>query len=114
MACVRSRAQHLAHCSNIGAINRSPANKVKLRFRSMSKTQNIVGAQVRKLRVERDLTQDALAARCNVLGWDLSRATMSKIEAQLRCVTDSELVVLADALDVPLNSLYPSKHKARR
>lgn len=80
----------------------------------MANRQNIVGPQVRKLRDQRDMTQEALATRCNLLGWDLSRATLSKVEAQLRCVTDSELRVLADALKVGLEDLYPPKRKAGR
>lgn len=75
----------------------------------MAKRQNIVGPQVRKLRYQQGLKQEDLAARCGVLGWDLSRATLSKIEAQLRCVTDSELETLAKALRVEIASLYPSK-----
>jgi transcriptional regulator with XRE-family HTH domain len=80
----------------------------------MANRQNIVGPQVRRLRDQQDMTQEALAARCNVLGWDLSRGTLSKIEAQLRCVTDSELRILADALRVRLDDLYPPKRTARR
>ena len=87
---------------------------VKLRNRSMAKPQNIVGPQVRKLRYERGATQEALAARCGVLGWDLSRATLAKIEAQLRCVTDSELRVLANALKVTLDDLYPASSMLSR
>lgn len=75
----------------------------------MSKRQNIVGPQVRKLRYEQGLKQDDLAARCNVQGWDLSRGTLSKVEAQLRCVTDSELEILARALGVEIADLYPSR-----
>jgi transcriptional regulator with XRE-family HTH domain len=80
----------------------------------MANRQNIVGPQVRKVRDQQNMTQEALAARCGVLGWDLSRGTLSKIEAQLRCVTDSELRVLADALKVSLDDLYPPKRKAGR
>lgn len=75
----------------------------------MAKRQNIVGPQVRRLRYEQGLKQEDLAARCGVLGWDLSRGTLSKIEAQLRCVTDAELEILAKALRVEINNLYPSK-----
>lgn len=75
----------------------------------MAKRQNIVGPQVRRLRYEQGLKQEDLAARCGVLGWDLSRGTLSKIEAQLRCVTDSELEILAKALRVEITSLYPSR-----
>ncbi len=45
------------------------------------------------------------AARCSILGWELSRGTLSKIEAQLRCVKDGELVILAKALKVDANTL---------
>jgi len=69
----------------------------------MAKPQNVIGPQVRKLRYQQDMTQEALAARCGVLGWDLSRATLSKIEAQLRCVTDMELRTLAQAYGGQIN-----------
>ena len=55
----------------------------------MAKKQNVIGPQLRKLRYQQNITQEAMAARCGVLGWDLSRGTLSKIEAQLRCVTDA-------------------------
>ena len=74
----------------------------------MAKTQNIVGPQVRKVRYEQNLTQDELAARCQRIGFDLSRGTLSKIEAGLRCVTDRELADLAKALNVEIVRLYPS------
>jgi hypothetical protein len=59
------------------------------------------------------MTQNALAAKCGVLGRDLSRATLSKIEAQLRCVTDGELEFLARALRVEIPALYPAREKNR-
>jgi hypothetical protein len=47
-------------------------------------------------------------------GWDLSRGTLSKIEAQLRCVTDAELVILARALKVEAAEILPpSKARSR-
>ena len=75
----------------------------------MAKSQNIVGPQVRKLRYQQGLNQEDLAARCGLLGWDLSRGTLSKVEAQLRCVTDAELEILAAALKVAIATLYPPK-----
>ncbi|PWT52295.1 XRE family transcriptional regulator, partial [Vibrio parahaemolyticus] len=61
---------------------------------------NIVGAQVRKLRKEQKLTQEQLSARCNVIGLDISRGTLAKIEAGVRQVIDTEIVQLATALKV--------------
>lgn len=75
----------------------------------MMEKKNIVGPQVRKLRDQRFVTQEMFAAKCTLLGLDVSRATLSKIEAQLRCVTDSELVILAEALKVEVAELLPSK-----
>jgi transcriptional regulator with XRE-family HTH domain len=73
----------------------------------MAANKNLVGPQIRKLRYQRNLTQELFAARCAVRGLDLSRGTLAKIEAQVRCVTDSELLVIAKALEVELRDLYP-------
>ena len=74
-----------------------------------SKQKNIVGPQVRRLRVAAGLSQEALAGRLQVAGWDLSRAGLSKIEAGLRLVIDAEAVVLARVLGVALDDLVPKK-----
>jgi transcriptional regulator with XRE-family HTH domain len=80
----------------------------------MAGKQNIIGAQVRRLRYAQGLTQELLAARCGLLGLELSRGTLSKIEAQIRCVSDVELQVIAEALKVPLEKLFPPKKPSRR
>ncbi len=69
---------------------------------------NLVGPQVRRLRVQQGLTQPALAARCQRSGYDLSREGLAKIESRLRGVTDAEVVLLARALRVPFSILYPA------
>lgn len=74
--------------------------------------QNIVGEQVRKLRYACEWTQEALAAKCNVLGWDISRGALAKIESGLRCVTDAELFVLAKVLKIELRDLYPKDERS--
>ena len=71
--------------------------------------QNIVGPVIRKLRMDAGLSQDALAARLQVAGWDLSRAGLSKIEARLRRVNDAELLVLARVLKCGVEDLYPKR-----
>jgi DNA-binding XRE family transcriptional regulator len=73
----------------------------------MRNRQNIVGPKIRTLRSQRSMLQDDLAAKCCLLGWDLSRSTLAKIEAQIRCVNDRELLVLAKALKLSVNELYP-------
>ncbi|EPT1006566.1 helix-turn-helix domain-containing protein [Vibrio parahaemolyticus] len=72
-------------------------------------TINVVGAQVRKLRKEQKLTQEQLSARCNVIGLDISRGTLAKIEAGVRQVIDTEIVQLAIALKVEESDLFPKR-----
>ena len=69
--------------------------------------QNIVGPVVRKLRYQQGITQAMLTARCSHAGWDVGDHTVAKIEAQIRCVTDRELLFLAKALRVQVQELFP-------
>jgi transcriptional regulator with XRE-family HTH domain len=66
----------------------------------MAEMQNIVGPVIRELRDKKKLSQAQLVAKLNLLGWDLSRGTLAKIEAQIRCVTDYEIPILAAAVGV--------------
>ena len=75
---------------------------------------NVVGPQVRKLRNKLDLTQEALAARCQLHGLDISRGTLSQIEARLRRVADSELFRLSVVLNVSTDDLFPSDMRKER
>ena len=67
--------------------------------------KNLVGPQIRRLRVQKNLSQEALAAACQRAGWDSPRAGIGKIESRLRCVTDFELVNLAKALKCGVDDL---------
>jgi transcriptional regulator with XRE-family HTH domain len=86
---------------------------VKLHFQNMTKRQNIVGAQAQKIRLKKNFSQEQLAARCGVLGWNISRGTLAKVEAQIRCVSEQELFVLAKALRVEMNDLFAPDFKQR-
>ena len=67
---------------------------------------NVIGPKVKALRASRRTTQEALAARCNIKKWDISRSTLAKIEAQVRRVNDEEVALLAQALNVDIGDLY--------
>lgn len=69
---------------------------------------NVVGPQIRKRRPELQLTQEQLAARCQMTGWDISRATLAQIESRFRYVSDEELARLAAVLKVSINDLFPA------
>lgn len=77
----------------------------------MGKTKqpaNVVGKQIQKFRLGLQLTQEQFAAKCQLHGFDISRSTVGQIEAQVRCVSDSELFTLASVLKVSTDSLFPS------
>lgn len=75
-------------------------------------TRNLVGPLVRKLRTERNLSQEELASKCQAAGWDISRDIVAAIEGQVRCVTESEIVLLAVVLSIEPGQLLPSKKAA--
>jgi len=63
--------------------------------------------QVRQLRTENSWTQETLAAKLQVEGWDVSRESLAKLEAQFRRVPDCELLFLAKVFGVNLKDLFP-------
>lgn len=74
--------------------------------------RNLIGPTVSRLRTEKGLSQAELAAKCQTQGWDVSRDIIAAIEGQVRCVTESEIVLLAAVLLVEPASLLPSKRAA--
>ena len=81
--------------------------------RHLKGARNIIGPQVRKIRSQGGLSQLELAARCQRMGWDLSRETLAKIELQTRWVADFEVIFLAQALDISHLSLLPDDRRTR-
>ena len=69
--------------------------------------RNVVGREIRRARVAKAISQQRLAAQCAVLGYDLTRATLAKIEAGVRGISEVELFVIAHALRLPIPDLYP-------
>ena len=66
---------------------------------------NIFGAKVQKQRKAIGMKQKDLLAQLQVSGIDLNASGLSKLEGQLRGVTDYELKAIALALDVSVNWL---------
>jgi len=60
------------------------------------------------------MSQEMLAARLGRVGWDISRGTLAKIEAGIRCVSDKELLLLAKGLRVTVETLFEGEGKGRR
>ena len=66
---------------------------------------NIVGAKIESQRQALGMKQKDLLAQLQVKGIDLNSSGLSKIEGQLRGVSDYELKAIAESLDVSVNWL---------
>jgi transcriptional regulator with XRE-family HTH domain len=69
---------------------------------------NVVGPQVRKHRQRKGWRQEQLARAMQLLGWDTSRESVTRLENQGRRVTDLELYVVARVLGLKTHDLYPT------
>lgn len=74
----------------------------------MAQHKNISGPRLRKIRCQRELTQNDLAAKLQLAGWWIDRAGLSKIEARLVRVNDYRPLFLAPILRVSLLDLFPA------
>lgn len=80
----------------------------------MPEYKNVVGEKIRVIRNSKGWSQAEFAAKCQLMEFDVSRETVSKIEAGLRRVTDAELYMLALTLKVSIKDLYPAEKDVRR
>ena len=68
--------------------------------------KNMVGGQVRRLRIERGMSQQMLSTKLETLAIYICRGSISRIEDRQRTVTDIELYGLAEILGVSIESLF--------
>jgi transcriptional regulator with XRE-family HTH domain len=71
-----------------------------------------IAAEIRRHRTARGMTGQALADACEALGHPLPRTTLANLESGRRASLDvTELLVLAQALDIPaISLLFPLGH----
>ena len=72
---------------------------------------NWAGPRIRQIRNHQGLSQEMLSARCETRGLILSRSTLAKIEIQVRCLTDMELLTIAEVLHVKVKEFFPDRMK---
>ncbi len=75
---------------------------------------NMVGPQIRKMRYVRHWSQSTLAAKLQLLGWDIDRVSLAKIESRPVHVDDYELLYFAKVFNINLADLFPNVDAQRR
>ena len=70
---------------------------------------NRCGAQIARLRSEKNISQRKLADMLQLMGLDIDKNAIQRIEAGKRFVTDIELVYFAELFQVSLEYLLGSE-----
>lgn len=71
--------------------------------------KNLIGFRVETARKSQGMKQKELLAQLQVRGVDLNASGLSKLEGQIRFVTDFELLALSEILNVPVVWLLTGK-----
>ena len=67
---------------------------------------NVCGTNIGKYRKELNLSQRELADRLQILGLDVDKNAIQRMESGQRFITDIELVYLAKAFDKSIDELF--------
>ena len=67
---------------------------------------NLIGTRVKKIRIQKHMSQQEVSNKLELLGVYVCRGSMSRIEDLSRTVTDMELYALSIVLDVPVEQLF--------
>ena len=68
-------------------------------------TNNLCGRRVALIRKEKKLSQRKLAAKMQILGFDVDHYFIRRVENGERFVTDIDLIIIARALAFPITDL---------
>lgn len=68
--------------------------------------EHALGQNIRRLRMERNLSQDQLAAQLQTRGCDITRSALAKMEVGQRHIYPDELKLLRELLGVPYEKLF--------
>lgn len=65
-----------------------------------------LGVNLKRLRMDRGLTQEALCARMGIEGRPMSQSNYALIESGKRNIFLSDLILIKEILDVPYESFF--------
>lgn len=71
-----------------------------------SSKKNLIGANLKRIRTQKNMSQQELSTKLELLGVYVCRGSISRIEDHSRTVTDIELFSIADVLSVSIDELY--------
>jgi hypothetical protein len=73
--------------------------------------KNIIGEKVVAIRRAKHIKQKDFLSKLQTLGMDISATSLSRLEGQYRLVQDFEVVMIAKALEIPVDELLGTVRK---
>ena len=70
-----------------------------------TKEKNLIGKKLKKLRKQKRMSQEALARKLQLIGLDMDKNVITRIENNKRYVTDIELKSFTEVLQVSYHDL---------
>ena len=65
-----------------------------------------VGSNIRRIREEQGITQDMLAAQLQLMGCDITRSAIAKIEVGQRHLYPDEIILIQRILNTSFESIF--------
>ena len=75
------------------------------KIKAATGTNNLIGQKLAEIRRSKNLSQRKLAAKMQLLGFDVDHYFIRRVENGERFVTDIDLVIFSRALDTPITEL---------
>ena len=73
----------------------------------MNKTvEKKIGSNIRRIREEKGLTQDTLAAKLQLKGCDITRSAVAKIEVGQRHLYPDEVILIREILNTTYEAIF--------
>ncbi len=72
-------------------------------------TNNLTGNKIAQIRKAKKLSQRKLAAKMQLLGFDVDHYFIRRVENGERFVTDIDLVIFSKALEVPISEILSAE-----
>ena len=69
-------------------------------------TEKKIGENIRKLREKANLTQEQLAAKLQLLGCDITRSAVAKIEVGQRHLYPDEIILIKEILSTNYDNIF--------
>jgi transcriptional regulator with XRE-family HTH domain len=79
---------------------------------TLARIRNLTGQQIRVFRRNRKWSQSKLAGVIRTMGAPMTREIIANLETRRTRIKDYDLVLVAKALQIPMDSLFPGKARA--